>query len=170
MCIILSAALLGPRIINVIWWLLAADRWASTFNGPLVPILGILFLPWTTLAYVLVAQNGLTGLGFVAVIIGVIAMTESQRRIPTQSAKHVRGRRVYGGGTRQYLPPIHKHGHRCVSFGNSKCLTGFSTSCSGSRTAATSDYRSARSCSSSPLFVPTRPRLPYPRCPGLSEA
>jgi preprotein translocase subunit SecY len=40
---------------------------------------------------------------FVAVIIGVIAMTESQRRIPTQSAKHVRGRRVYGG-TRQYLP------------------------------------------------------------------
>ncbi len=41
---------------------------------------------------------------FVAVIIGVIAMTESQRRIPTQSAKHVRGRRVYGGGTRQYLP------------------------------------------------------------------
>ncbi|MFO0958475.1 MAG: preprotein translocase subunit SecY [Isosphaeraceae bacterium] len=40
---------------------------------------------------------------FVAVIVGVIAITESQRRIPTQSAKHVRGRRVYGG-TRQYLP------------------------------------------------------------------
>src|SRR5262249_29721433 len=29
--------------------------------------------------------------------------TKGQRRIPTQSAKHVRGRRVYGG-TRQYLP------------------------------------------------------------------
>jgi preprotein translocase subunit SecY len=41
---------------------------------------------------------------FVAVIVGVIAMTESQRRIPTQSARHVRGRRVYGGGSRQYLP------------------------------------------------------------------
>jgi preprotein translocase subunit SecY len=40
---------------------------------------------------------------FVAVIVGVVAMTESQRRIPTQSAKHVRGRRVFGG-TRQYLP------------------------------------------------------------------
>ena len=40
---------------------------------------------------------------FIAVVIGVIAITESQRRIPTQSAKHVRGRRVYGG-TRQYLP------------------------------------------------------------------
>ena len=34
---------------------------------------------------------------FVAVVVGVIAITESQRRIPTQSAKHVRGRRVFGG-------------------------------------------------------------------------
>ena len=36
-------------------------------------------------------------------VVGVIAITESQRRIPTQSAKHVRGRRVYGG-TKQFLP------------------------------------------------------------------
>jgi preprotein translocase subunit SecY len=40
---------------------------------------------------------------FVAVVVGVIFVTKGQRRIPTQSAKHVRGRRVYGG-TRQYLP------------------------------------------------------------------
>jgi preprotein translocase subunit SecY len=40
---------------------------------------------------------------FVGVVVGVIAITKAQRRIPTQSAKHVRGRRVYGG-TRQFLP------------------------------------------------------------------
>lgn len=40
---------------------------------------------------------------FVAVVLGVVLITQGQRRIPTQSAKHVRGRRVYGG-TRQYLP------------------------------------------------------------------
>lgn len=40
---------------------------------------------------------------FVAVVAGVVFMYQGQRRIPTQSAKHVRGRRVYGG-TRQYLP------------------------------------------------------------------
>jgi preprotein translocase subunit SecY len=40
---------------------------------------------------------------FVAVVVAVIFITKGQRRIPTQSAKHVRGRRVYGG-TRQYLP------------------------------------------------------------------
>jgi preprotein translocase subunit SecY len=39
----------------------------------------------------------------VAVVAGVVFVTLGQRRIPTQSAKHVRGRRVYGG-TRQYLP------------------------------------------------------------------
>jgi preprotein translocase subunit SecY len=40
---------------------------------------------------------------FVAVVVGVVFITRGQRRIPTQSAKHVRGRRVYGG-SRQYLP------------------------------------------------------------------
>lgn len=40
---------------------------------------------------------------FVGVVVGVVFITLGQRRIPTQSAKHVRGRRVYGG-TRQYLP------------------------------------------------------------------
>jgi preprotein translocase subunit SecY len=40
---------------------------------------------------------------FVGVVLAVVAITLGQRRIPTQSAKHVRGRRVFGGG-RQYLP------------------------------------------------------------------
>lgn len=40
---------------------------------------------------------------FVLVVAGVVFITLGQRQIPTQSAKHVRGRRVYGG-SRQYLP------------------------------------------------------------------
>ena len=56
-------------------------------------------------------ESGKVGIGvllllavmFLGVVVGVIAITESQRRIATQSAKHVRGRRVYGG-TKQYLP------------------------------------------------------------------
>ncbi|MGD0900192.1 MAG: preprotein translocase subunit SecY [Thermoguttaceae bacterium] len=40
---------------------------------------------------------------FIGVVVGVVFISQGQRRIPTQSAKHVRGRRVYGG-TRQYLP------------------------------------------------------------------
>lgn len=54
------------------------------------------------------SQNGpehilVLAIVFVAVIFGVVYITQGQRRIPIQSAKHVRGRRVYGG-TREYLP------------------------------------------------------------------
>jgi preprotein translocase subunit SecY len=45
----------------------------------------------------------LLGLIFVAVVFWVIMITQGQRRIPIQSAKHVRGRRVHGG-QRQSLP------------------------------------------------------------------
>ena len=40
---------------------------------------------------------------FLLVVGGVVLMTQGQRRIPVQQAKHTRGRRVYGG-QRQYLP------------------------------------------------------------------
>ena len=40
---------------------------------------------------------------FFAVVACVVFITLGQRRIPMQSAKHVRGRRVFGG-TRQFLP------------------------------------------------------------------
>lgn len=63
-------------------------------------------------------QSGLTGFSsgnigpdvlivlgclFVLVVFAVVFITLAQRRIPTHSAKHVRGRKVYGG-TKQYLP------------------------------------------------------------------
>ncbi len=46
---------------------------------------------------------GLLAAGFVAAVFAIIMVTQGQRRIPMQQAKHVRGRRVYGG-QRQYLP------------------------------------------------------------------
>jgi hypothetical protein len=73
MCAILLAALVGPRAINVVWWLIDPTRWASMFSNPIVPILGVLVLPWTTLAYVLVAHGGLTGVAFGAVVVGFLA-------------------------------------------------------------------------------------------------
>jgi preprotein translocase subunit SecY len=46
---------------------------------------------------------------FVFVVAGAILITQAQRRIPVQQAKHMRGRRVYGG-QRQYLPLRVNHG------------------------------------------------------------
>lgn len=46
---------------------------------------------------------------FVGVVAGSIVITQGQRRIPIQQAKHTRGRRVYGG-QRHYLPLRVNHG------------------------------------------------------------
>jgi len=40
---------------------------------------------------------------FVGIVMGIIYITQGQRRVPIQYAKHVRGMRVYGG-QRHYLP------------------------------------------------------------------
>jgi preprotein translocase subunit SecY len=59
---------------------------------------------------------------FVAVVFGVVFITMGQRRIQTQSAKHVRGRRVYGG-TKQYLPlRINQAGVMPIIFASSLLL------------------------------------------------
>jgi preprotein translocase subunit SecY len=44
----------------------------------------------------------LSGL-FIVIVLGVVFVTQAQRRIPIQSAKHVRGRRMYGGSG-HFLP------------------------------------------------------------------
>lgn len=46
---------------------------------------------------------------FLFVIAGSILITQAQRRIPIQQAKHMRGRRIYGG-QRQHLPLRVNHG------------------------------------------------------------
>ncbi|MCC5828682.1 MAG: preprotein translocase subunit SecY [Phycisphaeraceae bacterium] len=48
-------------------------------------------------------------LAFVAVVMGAIIITQGQRRIPIQQARHTRGRRVYGG-QRSFLPLRVNHG------------------------------------------------------------
>lgn len=59
---------------------------------------------------------------FAGVVVGIVLITQGQRRIPTQSAKHVRGRRVYGG-TRQYLPlRINQAGVMPIIFASSLLL------------------------------------------------
>jgi preprotein translocase subunit SecY len=77
---------------------------------------------------------------FVAVIIGVIAMTTATRRIPIQSAKHVRGRRVTGG-QRQSLPlRINQSGVMPIIFASSLLLIPISVLNHLSGMAAQSDY------------------------------
>ena len=52
---------LGPRFASIIWWIANPVRWVSAagaFDSAIWPILGILFVPWTTLMYVLISPGG----------------------------------------------------------------------------------------------------------------
>lgn len=59
---------------------------------------------------------------FVAVVVGVVFITLGQRRIPMQSAKHIRGRRAMGG-TRNFLPlKVNQAGVMPIIFASSLLL------------------------------------------------
>ena len=44
----------GPRLGFLVYWLLAPLRVTTAFNTFIWPLLGLIFLPWTTLMYVLI--------------------------------------------------------------------------------------------------------------------
>ena len=60
---------------------------------------------------------------FIAVIFGVVFITLGQRRIRMQSAKHIRGRKLYGAGSGQYLPlRVNQSGVMPIIFASSLLL------------------------------------------------
>jgi hypothetical protein len=73
MCLVIFALIFGPRIVTVVWWLLDMARWSATFDTFIVPFLGFLFLPWTTIMYVLVAPQGVTGIDWLWIALAVLA-------------------------------------------------------------------------------------------------
>ena len=73
MCLLLAIFdLLGPRALIFFWWVLEPARWGATFQSAAVPLIGFLFLPWTTIAYVAVFPGGVEGLDWLWIGIGLI--------------------------------------------------------------------------------------------------
>ncbi len=73
-CAIAVLGIIGPRLLIVFWWLVDPARWNLIFGGLLVPALGFLFLPWTTVMYVLFwSTGGLSFLGWIFVALAFVA-------------------------------------------------------------------------------------------------
>ena len=76
MCCLLTVLMfIGPRAAILVWWLMDSARWTNAFTGSFIwPLLGFIFLPWTTLMYVLVASNGnIVGFDWIWLGLGVLA-------------------------------------------------------------------------------------------------
>lgn len=50
----------APRLAMLFWWFAQPARFNATFDSFLWPLLGVVFLPWTALMYVIVYPGGLT--------------------------------------------------------------------------------------------------------------
>jgi hypothetical protein len=74
-CIVVLGALFTPRFILVILWLFT-DLVDRAFTGAIVPLLGLILLPYTTVFYVLAWAPGLSphvsGFGVFLVIMGFL--------------------------------------------------------------------------------------------------
>ena len=72
-CLVLVAGLLGPRIAFLLTWIFT-DRVAIAFqNGFLIPLLGLIVLPWTSLAYVF-AYAPVVGVSFIGWLIVALGL------------------------------------------------------------------------------------------------
>jgi hypothetical protein len=58
MCLLIVLMLSGPRAAISLWWLTATSRWEAAFDSFLWPFLGFMFLPWSTIVFVMVAPTG----------------------------------------------------------------------------------------------------------------
>lgn len=86
-CLALTAGFLGPRIALFIWWLFG-NKVDVAFDTWIWPLLGLVFLPWTTLAYVVAwgPIDAVSGAGWLLVALGFAA------DIATYSARAAKSR------------------------------------------------------------------------------
>ncbi len=72
-CLLAFSAAVAPRVILVLAWIFS-DRWPLVWQGDvIVPLLGILFLPYTTIMYLLTwtLVGGIEGWDWMWILLGV---------------------------------------------------------------------------------------------------
>ena len=72
-CFVLLLVGLGPRFALGAWWIFG-NKVDIAFDSWVWPLLGLIFLPWTTICYVLAwsAIGGVDGAGWLLVALGFV--------------------------------------------------------------------------------------------------
>lgn len=71
-CFFAALAFFGPRLAILIWWLVSPARFDLAFDSFLIALLGFIFLPWTTIFYLIVFPGGIVGFDWLWLGIGVL--------------------------------------------------------------------------------------------------
>ena len=83
MSLLVFLALLGPRVVLGLMWY-SGDRVDPAFTGNVVPALGLIFLPYATIMYVLLwsAEGGVEGFEwFLVAIAGAVDVVLTGSRL-----------------------------------------------------------------------------------------
>ena len=92
LCLAGFAAALGPRVAVAFWWLFG-NKVELAFDSWIWPLLGIIFLPWTTLTFLIASEpGGVNGNWEVALIVLGVALDvlTYMHRFAAKAAKAVR--------------------------------------------------------------------------------
>ena len=109
-CLLVLGFSVAPRVMLALAWLFS-DRWQVVWSGEwLAPLLGIIFLPYTTIMYLLVwSPNGIEGWDWLWIILGLILdvmhwgqWLEKRRQVPGYSKA---AGAVSGSGTASAMTP-----------------------------------------------------------------
>jgi hypothetical protein len=76
-CFFATLLVFGPRLADLLWWLFRPLYFQTIFQGwPIAwwlwPIAGIIFLPWLTLMYLIVAPGGIIGFDWVWLALALV--------------------------------------------------------------------------------------------------
>ena len=72
-CCLFASMLAGaPRLALLIWWIADPNRMGAAFHSFVGPLLGVIFLPWTTIMYVAVFPGGVNGLDWLWIFLGLL--------------------------------------------------------------------------------------------------
>jgi hypothetical protein len=73
-CFFTTLVLAGPRLAFLIWWLIRPVYINLVFKTWIWPLLGLIFLPWTTLMYAIVyGANGIVGFDWIWLALALVA-------------------------------------------------------------------------------------------------
>jgi hypothetical protein len=75
-CFVTALMLFGPRLAILVWWIYTPVYITTLFQSWVWPLLGWVFLPWSTLMYMTVASpggGGIVGFDWIVLGIGVFA-------------------------------------------------------------------------------------------------
>ena len=71
-CLFALLASGAPRLALILLWIFTPRVGQAFDGGFIVPLLGLVFLPLTTVIYVLVSLNGLSTFDWILLIVGVL--------------------------------------------------------------------------------------------------